>query len=162
MNIQKNKLVIIGIVVTLLVLVVGGFVYVSTSKKAATGLDEFENEEVIQPVDASVKVELIVAPSRQEVTVVIKNAPQGTKTADIELSYDAQSEENPSISVPQGALSTCEFTGGRRDCTKEKITLGTCSSGACRYHKVTGNIKLSVLFSGSYGERIFEKEYELD
>jgi len=43
----------------------------------------------------------------------------------------------------------------------KKITLGTCSSGKCVYHEVVGKIKVSLKFTGSYGEKIFEKEYEL-
>jgi hypothetical protein len=42
-----------------------------------------------------------------------------------------------------------------------KIVLGTCSSGTCRYHNILGPIKLNLKFTGSYGEKIYEKEFKI-
>ncbi|MEK7070459.1 MAG: hypothetical protein AAB966_01495 [Patescibacteria group bacterium] len=95
---------------------------------------------------------------------MIQNAPGGTQTADLELTYNRErqtTDEGDSSLIPDGAIASCEFKNGSRNCEKDGITLGTCSSGVCRYHKVVGKVKLSILFSGSYGKKAFEKEYAL-
>ncbi len=171
MNIKellKNKKVLaIGVVVFLAVLSIVYFV-VSNQSKNKEALEALENEEVIPTVDASVIVNLRPAKKSGEVTLTVKNAPNGTKSIDYELTYDALSTEGTGENVPQGAIGKCYNTKDTRDWTckqqaesGEAITLGTCSSGACVYHKVVGPIKVTLGFEGSYGKKIFEKEYDL-
>lgn len=161
----KNKKVIGLVVLSVIVImaVAWGIIASRSSRSSADG-DLIENEEVIPTVDSSVKVELTEGDKKGEVTISIKNAPAGSKKAEIELNYNRKrqpQDETVDDEIPDGALSSCTFKGGSRNCTKEGITLGTCSSGVCRYHQVVGKIKLTITFEGSYGKRLFTKEYEL-
>jgi hypothetical protein len=163
---DKKKL---GITVVVLLVVIG-IVYfiVANQAKNKQALEALENEEIIPTVDASVIVELKAAKKAGEVTLTVKDAPKGTKSIEYELTYDAMSTEGTGEKVPQGAIGRCYNKSGTQNwnCKQqqesgEAITLGTCSSGTCVYHKVVGPIKVTLSFEGSYGKRIFEKEYDL-
>ena len=151
----KNKKAVIASVVVL-VLIVGGVVFFAltknTAKKSQTE-DVLSNEQAIPKVDSSVKVSLEALSGKKEVELTVSGIPSGTSSVEYELSYDAQGQG------PQGAIGTADLHGERT--LSKKITLGTCSSGTCVYHTVVGGIKLSLLFNGGYGQKIFEKEYDL-
>ena len=152
-------------VVAVLVLGIGGWL-ISNANNAKKSQTEsvLQNEPTIALVDSSVVVKLVQSTKKGEVEVNVSNAPEGTKKAEMELTYNREKrpeDETDSDVIPDGVLAGCDFKNGQRSCQKTGITLGTCSSGVCRYHSVVGSIKLSVVFSGSYGERIFEKEFTL-
>jgi len=138
------------------------------SKKETSG-PVLPNETLIPTVDSSVRVEFKPL-KKGEVLLTISNEPKGTEAIDFELSYKTLNndvtEKEESV-VEQGVIGRCyqferfwqcgeEDTGGRR-----KIVLGTCSSGTCRYHNIVGPIKLNLKFTGSYGEKIYEKEFKI-
>jgi len=111
-----------------------------------------EENNVLPSVDASVKVELSSENGREAV-LAVSGIPEGTESIDYELSYE---EKTKGL---QGVIGVMQVSGKNE--AEKKITLGTCSSGRCVYHDVTGKIKVSLKFSGSYGEKIFEKEYDI-
>lgn len=162
---EKNKktLIVGGIILAVLVI---GILFFNFSKNESKQSAEsvLENEPTIAPVDKSVIVDLTAAKKRGEIVISVKNAPAGTNIAEMELTYNRErrpEDETVEEVIPDGLLASCEFKSGSRNCTKEGITLGTCSSGVCRYHTVVGKVKLSIIFNGTYGDRIFEKEYKL-
>ncbi|MBI2051867.1 hypothetical protein HYT33_03850 [Candidatus Roizmanbacteria bacterium] len=156
MNSQGNKKLLVGIGIVVVVLILSGVFVLSRvkSSKQEEPLEELENEEVIPTVDSSVVVSLEPTRGNREVVLTVKNIPSGTRRIEYELSYDARGQG------PQGAIGSVELKKGQRSLEKT-ITLGTCSSGTCVYHDVVGEIRLSLKFMGTYGERIFEKEYRL-
>lgn len=150
----KNKKVLIAGAIVL-VLVVGTFVFISVNKaRQNQALEVLENEEVIPTVDASVIVSLRTAAGKREVELTVKGIPKGTRSVEYELSYDAEGQG------PQGAIGTVELKRQESSLSKS-ITLGTCSSGTCVYHRVLGKVRLALIFDGNYGQRLFEKEYDL-
>ncbi len=162
---DKQKKIIIGVACA--VVLVFGIWFTLNANNKNKGQDTesvLQNEPTIAPVDSSVVVNLKNATKKGEVIIEVKNVPEGTKKAEMELTYNREKrpeDETDSDIIPDGVLAGCEFKSGQKSCIKEGITLGTCSSGVCRYHTVVGKIKLSIIFSGSYGERSFEKEYKL-
>ena len=162
---DKQKKMIIGVVLAVVLLFGIWFAVNSNNKNKDGGTQSvLENEPTVVPVDSSVVVTLKSAVKKGEVIIEVKNAPDGSKKAEMELTYNREKrpeDETDSDVIPDGVLAGCDFKSGQKSCVKEGITLGTCSSGVCRYHTVVGKIKLSILFSGSYGERSFEKEDSL-
>jgi len=147
---QKKYLMIAGIAIVLLVV---GFLIFGRNKQTKTDNKEpLPTEMVIPTVDQSVRVSLTDAGSGKEVLLSISNVPGGTESVDYELSY------NTAQQGLQGVIGTIT---GPEDSYEKKLTLGTCSSGTCVYHQVVGKIKLSLKFNGSYGEKVFEKEYSI-
>lgn len=162
----KNNKVLAGVGVITIIIIVVALTRVTGGAKNQSGNESvLENEPTIAMVDSSVIVTVKPSTKKGEVEIEIKNAPAGTKQADIEMSYNRKPQATDDIegaeSIPDGILSTCEFAGNSRNCKKDGITLGTCSSGVCRYHQLAGPASVTIRFSGTYGEKLFEKQYEL-
>lgn len=147
---HKKYLMIGG---TILVLLLVGFLIFGRSNKTNQTSDLEPTDEVLPTVDSSVKVSLTGTNSNKDVTLEVTNLPNGTEFVDYELSYQTASQGL------QGVIGTVQTEG--ESTIEKELTLGTCSSGTCVYHQVVGKINLTLKFTGSYGERIFEKEYEL-
>ena len=169
---NKNNKIIIGVVVAL-VLLTGVILYVMNNKSSETTKkteNVLDNEPTVAPVDSSVVVDFKEGAKSGEAILSIKNAPQGTKSIEYEVSYDAVStnpDEGNGGSIQQGLAGECKKTGSDWTCGEptpeggRKLVFGTCSSGVCRYHKITSQIDVRLMFSGGYGQRVFEKKYSL-
>lgn len=148
---EYRKFLIIGGLI-ILFLVMGSWLF--GRNKVKQQLSDVEpTEEVLPTVDSSVKVSLEGVNGNKEVNLTVSGIPGNTDSVDYELSYQTASQGL------QGVIGTVVTTGKSK--FEKKLTLGTCSSGTCVYHQVVGKIKLTLKFSGDYGEKIFEKEYEL-
>jgi hypothetical protein len=150
---NKQKLIVIFILI--IFFVVGTLVIVNNKNNSSK-----QNQSLITPesnkpisVDPSVKVEVIPLNLNKEINLKITNIPDGTKEIEYIISYNT---EDGGL---QGVNSVAEIKG---NLFEKKITLGTCSSGTCVYHKVKDKIKVELSFRGDYGERYFENEYNLN
>lgn len=110
-----------------------------------------EPTEVIPTVDPSVQVRI---EGSKEATLNITGIPAGTTDIEYELSY------NTSTGSIEGLFGTIEVDG--ESTVEEEITFGTCSSGVCRYHEITGEVHGVLKFSGDYGDRLLEKDFTLE
>lgn len=149
---KLNKKIYIGGLVVLAVLVIGFFIFGRKQKNKVTIEDASPTDQILPTVDSSVKVSLTSQTGNKEMLLKVSNMPNNTQSVDYELSYQTAQQGL------QGVIGTVTNEG---DNLEKKLTLGTCSSGTCVYHQVVGKIKLTLKFTGEYGEKIFEKEYEL-
>lgn len=168
MNNNKTKLIIFLLVFIFLIFFIF-YIFFSKNKNQQKSSQNFSNsEEIIPTVDSSVKVELKQL-KKGEINLTILNEPKSTNSIEFELTYNTLNNdiEEGKVIVEQGVIGKCyKFSnywqcGESNEAGGKKIVLGTCSSGVCRYHNVVGKLKLLLRFSGNYGIRIFEKEYEL-
>lgn len=153
---NKQKLIIIGVVVLLVIIavVVVSKVFMKSTKSGNESVSPTEaTEQAIPTVDSSVEVKLEKATGGQEVVLSIRGIPTGTTSVDYELSYQTEKQGL------QGVIGTIKVDG--QDSYEKQLTLGTCSSGTCVYHQVVGKIKLNLRFTGEYGEKVFEREVSL-
>lgn len=151
---KKKLMLIAGIVLTVLIL---GGVLISSRKsevKKQENEDLLPTEVVIPTIDKTVKVDLISSSLGKEVSLQIRGIPAGTDTVDYELSYQTKQQGL------QGVIGTIQLDKNESEINKT-LTLGTCSSGTCIYHEVDGKIRLNLRFTGKYGDKVFEKEYEI-
>lgn len=151
---KNNIFIIIGGVI--FVVIVAVFVVTRSKKSAPSAVKKeiIEKEVIIPTVDSSVKVDLKSINNKQEVDLTIADVPVGTQSVDYELSYQTQEQGL------QGIIGTITISDISKPQIK-RLTLGTCSSGKCVYHKLAGNIKTTLKFVGDYGEKLFEKEFVL-
>lgn len=152
MKLNKRGALVLGGIIVVVLLFGGVFLLRKGSTKTATSPEQ-PTEAVVPTIDNSVQVDLTSSSGGKEVVLAVKNIPQGTQTIDYELSYQTKQQGL------QGVIGT--ITLNNESQYQKTITLGTCSSGKCVYHEVVGKIKLSLKFTGSYGEKIFEKDYEI-
>lgn len=154
----SKKTLLIGGAVILVVGAVSYYFFIPKSEQNESGpktnnvLNQGEN--VAPTVDASVKVQLTSGVGKKDAELKVDAVPPGTQTVEYELSYQ---EKQKGL---QGVLGTVTLEENQTEFNKQ-ITLGTCSSGRCVYHEVVGKVKATLKFSGSYGDKIFEKEYEM-
>lgn len=145
-------MIIGGAVLIILLLVIGYWLLGRNSVKPTT--TSTEPTEIIMPtVDASVQVDLVSSIAGKEVILKIDNILNNTNAIEYELSYQTAKQGL------QGVIGTITVAGEKN--YEKKLTLGTCSSGTCVYHQVVGKIKLTLKFSGEYGDKLFEKEYQI-
>lgn len=155
---QSGKQYMIIAAIALVILIGLGAVMFKNSKSPAQKqpAKQLDASEAIPTVDASVKVDLEGVQGNKEVVISVSGIPNGTQQIEYEMSYNTKED------VPQGLYGKIDMSEEKsKDSVERKVTLGTCSSGTCKYHNVTGPIKASLKFSGSYGERLFEKNFTL-
>jgi len=138
------------------ILIIGGVLIGSNKGKQQISEEEelLPTEVVIPTVDKSVAIDLVSSSLGREVVLQIKNIPAGTETVEYELSYQTKQQGL------QGVIGTVELKSDQSEVDK-RLTLGTCSSGTCIYHQVVGKVRLNLRFTGDYGDKVFEKEYQL-
>ena len=150
MKLNKKSYIIGAVLLVLLTTVFFVFGRKQAPKEIINETSEIE--ELIPTIDSSVKVSLDSVAGSRELLLKVDNLPSNTQSVDYELSYQTAQQGL------QGVIGTVTNEG---DSLEKKLTLGTCSSGTCVYHQVVGKIKLTLKFTGEYGEKIFEKEYGL-
>lgn len=153
-----NKMYIIGGVVTVIVIAIISLMVVRGSKQEKQVQAQLAQptEEVIPTVDSSVKVEVKSQPDGKKFDLKISGIPAKTTSLEYEISYET---EEGGI---QGFNSPIDIKAGQDTYEKKGFLLGTCSTGGkCTYHTVKGPLKVSIKFTGSYGEKFFENEFEL-
>ena len=149
---KLNKKFYIGALIVIVILVAGVFIF--SRKQAGKQVVDSTSptDQILPTVDSSVLVSLTAQSGNKELLLKASNIPSGTQSVDYELSYQTAQQGL------QGVIGTVSSEGSSFE---KKLTLGTCSSGTCVYHQVVGKIKLTLKFTGDYGEKLFEKEYEL-
>ncbi len=147
-------MIIIGVVllsvVVLIIISAKFFIKSKNTPGAGTVTPTEVVEQAVPTIDSSVNVSLTKIAGGKEVSLSVAGIPSGTKSVDYELSYETEKQGL------QGVIGSIKI--GSEKSFEKQLTLGTCSSGTCVYHQVTGPIKLDLRFSGDYGEKTFEKE----
>ncbi len=122
----------------------------STKQEAVEKDSVFEEPaEDILPVDASV---VATIKGKTDAVITIANVPEGTESIEYQLIYSTQSGSS------EGVIGQMVVEGTTAE---KEITFGTCSSGVCRYHDIVGKVSGTFVFTGSYGERMLEQEFDL-
>lgn len=149
---QQN--IIIGVVTAIIVVSLVGLVASNKKSNVKKSSVELPQTEAIPTLDSSVQVQLTGKNRGRAVELSIDNIPDQTTSIEYSMSYQTKQQGL------QGIIGTIEVKSGekKRSVSRE---LGTCSSGTCIYHEVDGKIKLELKFSGVYGERIYDKEFEM-
>lgn len=153
---NKNVVVVVGI---LLVLLVGGFVLTRGGADSSANKDTestLPDVEVLPTVDPSVIVKLEADAKGQNVTLMVENFPATTRSIEYELSYDALVEGE---TVPKGVIGDIDVKGTKP--VLKEITLGTCSSGTCKYDDGIKSIHVTLKFVGGYGAQLFTGDFKL-
>lgn len=150
----EYKKYLIGGGIVVLIIIAGFLMTRGKGQTGQTNSNLAPTEQAVPTVDSSVQVSLTAAsPAKKELSLKISGIPSGTTSVDYELSYQTTAEGL------QGIIGTADVTG-KSDLDKT-LTLGTCSSGTCVYHTVVGKIQLSLKFSGSYGQKLYQKELSI-
>lgn len=136
---MKNKLALAGVAAVLVVAVIAGFVFMQNSSKTEENTEEeIIEEQAIEISPEEIGLELTPNANNTEVTMVINDVSK-FNSFEYEMNYDAEVDGEI---VPRGAIGSGEVNPGETSITRE-ITIGTCSSGRCKYD--TGVTKISFI-----------------
>lgn len=143
----KNKQVLIGIAVAVVIVLLGGVYLLSSNKKAAAPIDTMQDQviEEMKPEEIGLKLEL--SPDNKKVKFSADKLT-GISHLEWEFSYDANIPASDDGSAAEGGKVTQSF-GGETDVKGDSYEsvfreIGTCSTGGkCRYD--TGVEKVDIL-----------------
>lgn len=144
MDFLKNKVILSIIVVVILILLGGGAYFVFASKKPAPPpVVHTQTIKNISPSD--IGLTLTLSGDKRNVAMGITKL-DGIKSIEGEFSYNTQEKDSDSgdmMTVPQGGLISVVSVDGK-DKIEQEVSLGTCSSGTCRYPKILSDIKFVI------------------
>lgn len=151
---MNNKKLITVSAIGLVILIVGGFLALSSNKKAAP-VQEFqeipeEKVSVVKPED--IGLALTVSNNNRNVIFEVVNT-KDISGLDYELSYISKGD------IPRGVIGHIDIKVAGKPATQE-ITLGTCSD-VCHYDEDVSDIKLILKVAKTDG-RIFQVEKSLE
>lgn len=150
---KKSYLIVAAVIVVLL----GGVVLVRSRQNIK------EEEAPILPtptvalptITDDIKVDLTAGPGNREVALTISGVPADIESIEYELTYVTGE------GLPRGVLGKISVDG-QSEVKRDKIVLGTCSSGRCVYDSGVNSIDLSLKFNSKTGSSVYKNTYNLD
>lgn len=117
-----------------------GFIIFNLRSKAPETADR---EEAVKELPSEERPYISLTPNvaGNELKLAVARIPAGVSVVEYELVYDT------AASVTQGVPGSVDVSG--KSTLERKLTLGTCSSGVCRYDKGVKDIKISLKFRDS-------------
>lgn len=149
-KILKNKILLIGIIVVVLVLGVGGFLFLQSRNNAApeTVIEEVSEVKPLKPED--IGLELSIIEDNKKIQMEASKL-DGISSIEYDVSYDAEvTEDGEDFVATRGVTGTID-TSGESTITKE-IDLGTCSRNVCKYDKVVSEVTFNIRVNFANGE----------
>lgn len=153
---MNKKTGIIAGILALLLVVTGVVVYkaVFSGKPATEGTEDI-TPTTVEPVDASISVDLTKSETAAN-TVVVSVKGMGGKMVSVAYELMYESKE-----VTQGVTGKSVDVSGK-DTFSRNLYLGTCSRNVCTPHLGVSSVNLVLVFTDSAGKKSqFSKDYDL-
>ena len=156
MSSVKNKWVLIS-VVAVIVMLLGVSYFVFSGKDKISSLEEEVVDEAIKMNPEDIGLTLEATTGNKEVLMKISDTSKFT-SFEYEMNYEADVDGEM---VSRGAIGSGEVEGD--DLIERKITIGTCSSGTCKFDKGVKKVSLVLRLNLKTGETaIVESDLELE
>jgi len=150
-NLLKNKLLVAAVVVVVLVIGVGGFIFMQTraTQDQELVIEEVQNVKELAPED--IGLELSIDEDNKIITLEATKL-DGITSIEYDVSYDAQVTENGEEFVAtRGVTGMLPVTSGESIVSKD-IDLGTCSRNVCKYDTVVSEVVFNIRVNFENGE----------
>lgn len=144
---NNRNLIIVGVIV--LILLVGGGIFLATKKSPKSAIPVQQSEEIstLSPLD--IGLSLIMGSDGKRVIMEIAKT-EGLTSIEYQLSYTSKGD------IPRGVIGTTEVKGNT---IKKEIILGTCSD-VCHYDQDVSNIKVILKVTKTDG-KVYQVEKSL-
>lgn len=160
-----KKLPLILIIVVLIILGAGLIFAKQMNNKgpAATPTPAPEQNVLEKIKEDSLEVTFTPRSDNRAFTLEIKNLKEKDYSSfEYEVSYDAESSEEPGQIITQGSASREPIVVTGDDFSRE-ILLGTCSKNVCKYDKGVTSVKVTLRLTTTAGKtHLWEKEFSLE
>lgn len=155
----KNKKILAAIGVIILLLI-GGAVYVLSTRQNSSPKLQGEAIEVIPTImPDEIGLEFVAKSDKKYVKFTI-NKPEGIEKVEYEITYDAVSEGNMVAQALAGDLTKDDAKDGKLGIDYRE--LGTCSTGGkCRFDQGVESVKLILKITKSDG-KVFQTEKSIN
>ncbi len=151
--IKEKKKLIVG-VLFLLLLIWGGSSIIKGRAGSGNITPTPSPTPFLPPADPNIVVTLVPKDRGKTVELTISNYADNMLSIEYELTYKANNKT-------EGVFGTIKIDKGMTTINRE-LTLGTCSSGVCRYHSLDdGKGILTIKFTSTVGATRFQKEFQL-
>lgn len=150
---MKNKKIVIGIIVLILLVLGGGYFALFSNKKPAEKIDlepQATEETILTLSPEDIGLTLTAIDNNRKVLMEITNT-SGLSSLEYELSYTSKGD------IPRGVLGTIDVKSNKP--IKHEIVLGTCSD-VCHYDQEVSNIKVILKVTKS-DNKVYQTEKTL-
>lgn len=140
----KNKGVVIGTVIVIVILIVGSLLFLFPKSETTTQIpaNSSNNIKKLTPFD----IGLILTPRSDGKAINMKITKlKGIVSVEYDVSYDAEvTDEGETAVVPRGVSgSPVKITAGESEIERD-LDLGTCSKNVCKYDKVVSDVTFTL------------------
>lgn len=150
----KPKIFIITFFVVLLLIATGGILIIRAIRGSKVETEDVSPTPFLPPADPNIRVDLKPQDPGRTVLLTISGYSTDVDSIEYELVYNTSEKQ-------EGVFGEIKLQVGERSVSRE-ITLGTCSSGVCRYHTIpSGKGTLTLKFTTKKGASRFQKEFNL-
>lgn len=170
-SLLKNKTFAIAVVAVIVVLLlgIGGFMFVNHNLSQGQSDDQTQNfEDAIKLSPSDIGLQMIASSNKKQVKFVI-NKPQGFTKVEYELSYMANStgtasedegEGDMPAKINRGVAGDDQISPDESKYESKFLDLGSCSSGTCRYDTGVDSVHLLLKLTKSDG-KLYQVEDDL-
>jgi len=145
---KNNKnLIIVGVIV--LILLVGGGIFLATKKSTKPAIPVQQSEEILTLSPEDIGLSLAMGSDGKRIIMEITETEDLT-SIEYQLSYTSKGD------IPRGVIGTAEVKGST---IRKEIILGTCSD-VCHYDQDVSDIKLILKITKADG-KIYQVEKSL-
>ncbi len=143
----NRSLIIAGVII--LILLVGGGIFLATKKSPKPAIPVQQSEEILTLSPLDIGLSLTMGRDGKRVVMEIAKT-EGLTAIEYQLSYTSKGD------IPRGVIGTLDVKG---NIIKKEITLGTCSD-VCHYDQDVSNIKVILKVTNTDG-KVYQVEKSL-
>jgi len=143
----NRSLIIAGVII--LILLVGGGIFLATKKSPKPAIPVQQSEEILTLSPLDIGLSLTMGRDGKRVVMEIAKT-EGLTAIEYQLSYTSKGD------IPRGVIGTLDVKG---NIIKKEITLGTCSD-VCHYDQDVSNIKVILKVTKTDG-KVYQVEKSL-
>lgn len=152
-HMKFNKLMILGIAAVVLVVGVAGYIFLRGGSSGGLDIPTTVEENVVEMKAEDIGLTLVPINDGKEVEMTITNLEK-VKSIEGSLEYEAlEGGERVSrgalVTISESEISEAKSGSGE---ISRKITIGTCSSGTCKYDKGVTEITAQLRVNLTTGE----------
>lgn len=145
---NNRSLIIVGVIV--LILLVGGGIFLATKKSPKPSVSVQQSEEILTLSPLDIGLSLTMGSDGKRVVMEITKT-EGLTSIEYQLSYTSKGD------IPRGVIGTAEVK--ENTIIRKEIILGTCSD-VCHYDQDVSDIKLILKVTKTDG-KIYQVEKSL-
>lgn len=141
----KNKLVLIGIIVIVVLGVLGGGAfYLLKGDSSEAPLYQDSTDINVKPITAD-EIGLILTPTSNGKQIKLEITKlTGIDSIEYDVSYDAEVTDEGQTAIVSRGVSGSPLKVGSDSKMSRVLDLGTCSRNVCKYDKVVGEVTFTI------------------